>query len=152
MARIYSRTNAVAVDAPEFGHFERQDHGGFDLPDELSDRLLAVHYRGKPAWEDQAGRDDRLHGEETDRQRDPKTLYNAVADIASLGKQLAALGLGSEPESNAELAALREQVAAMEARFAAMDEHAEPSGGAAPDSDAAPAKSARSGKSTRAGS
>jgi hypothetical protein len=90
--RVFSRTNAGAIDDPVYGHFEPDpDHGGFDLPDELSDHLLSVHVRKKPAWEDEAGRNDRLHGEERDRRRDPESLYTAVAEIASIAKDLTAM-------------------------------------------------------------
>jgi len=147
MARIFSRMNATAIDDPEFGHFELGDNGAFDLPDDLSDRLIAVHHRGKPAWEDEIGRDERLHGEESARRRDPETLYNAVADIASLGKQMAGLQAGASPEAAAEVAALREQVAALNARFAAMDQDAGDQGGG----EAAQPKTTRSRKSTPAG-
>jgi hypothetical protein len=91
MVRLYSRMNAGAIDDPVFGHFEPgKDHGGFDLPDELSDQLHSIHVRKKPAWETEEERDERLHGEETARRRDPETLYAAVADIANIAKELTA--------------------------------------------------------------
>jgi hypothetical protein len=90
--RLYSRTNAGAIDDPVYGHFEpSEDHGGFDLPDELSDHLHSVHVRKKPAWETEEERDERLHGEESARRRDPEQLYNAVADIANIAKELTAM-------------------------------------------------------------
>lgn len=90
--RLYSRMNAGAIDDPVFGHFEADpDHGGFDLPDELSDALHSVHVRKKPAWETEDERNERLHGEESARRRDPETLYTAVAEIAGIAKDLAAM-------------------------------------------------------------
>jgi hypothetical protein len=89
--RLYSRMNAGAIDDPAFGHFEPgKEHGGFDLPDELADQLHSVHVRKKPAWETEEERDERLHGEESARRRDPETLYAAVADIANIAKELTA--------------------------------------------------------------
>jgi hypothetical protein len=90
--RLYSRMNAGAVDDPLYGHFEVDEaHGGFDLPDELSDQLHSVHVRKKPAWETEDERNERLHGEESARRRDPETLYTAVAEIAGIAKDLAAM-------------------------------------------------------------
>lgn len=120
MARLYSRTNATAIDDPEFGHFGLKDHGGFDLPDELSDRLRAFHHRGKPAWETEIERDDRTYGEETARRRDPQSLFTAVEKIAALGEQLARSQGGGAAASD-DVAALRQQVEALTGRLAAMD-------------------------------
>jgi hypothetical protein len=60
--RLYPRMDAAAVDDPEHGHFEPGEDGGFPFPDELSDRLLKFHYRGKPAWEADDQRAQRMHG------------------------------------------------------------------------------------------
>lgn len=159
--RLYSRMNAGAVDDPEFGHFDADEHGAFDVADELGDRLLAAHYKGKPMWETDLQRDERLHGEESARRRDPETLYNAVANIENFSKLLAGQRGGeASPEAAAETAAMREQMAAMaeqveamRAQMAAMERSAaqntagdEPAGG----SDAEPPKSPRSRKSTPA--
>lgn len=105
--RLYSRTSAGAIDDPAYGHFEPDpDHGGFDLPDELSDQLHSVHLRKKPAWETEEERNERLHGEESARRRDPETLYTAVAEIAGITKQLAGLQLaGAESGKQAPAAA-----------------------------------------------
>src|SRR5580698_6241400 len=81
MARLFSRMNAGAVDDPQYGHFVPDPaHGGFDLPDELSDRLAGFCHRGKPAWETEEQRGERLHGEDLDRRRDPAMLYDAVGE------------------------------------------------------------------------
>lgn len=115
MAILYSRTNASAVDDPEFGHYDAGPDGAFDFPDELSGRLHRFHLRRKPAWETEDERTLRLHGEESDRRRDPEALYNAVADIAGMAKQFAGASPAVPAEVAAELAELRRQVAAMQA-------------------------------------
>ena len=99
--RIYSKMNAGAIDDPQYGHFEPGDHGGFDLPEELADRQLAFHHRGKPAWETQEQRDERLHGEETSRQRDPATLYGAVAELLGLAKRAGAAEAAASGDATA---------------------------------------------------
>lgn len=94
MARLFSLANAGAIDDPEYGHFDADpEHGGFDLPDELSDRVHRYRYRGRPAWETETERSERMHGEESARRRDPENLYNAVEQIANVAKQLADLRL-----------------------------------------------------------
>ena len=105
--RLYSRTNAGAIDDPEFGHFDAdEEHGGFDLPDELSDRMHRFHPGGRTAWETEDERAQRLHGDEQARRRDPETLYNAVEQIASITAQLAGLQLaaagGAQPDPEPE--------------------------------------------------
>jgi hypothetical protein len=119
--RLFSLTNAGAIDDPVYGHFEPDPgHGGFDLPDELSDHLHGVHVRKKPMWEDETGRNERLHGEESARRRDPETLYNAVADIASITKQLAGLRIdGAQDDAKAEVARLTRETEALRAQLAA---------------------------------
>lgn len=98
------------VKDPEFGLFHVQEHGGFDFPDELSDRLHRHHVRGQKLWETQVERDKRLHGEEDARRRDPATMYDAVARLVELaersgGAQAQAPDLSKlSPEQLAELA------------------------------------------------
>jgi hypothetical protein len=121
LVRLYSLMGAAAVDDPEYGHIEPGEDGGFGFPDDLSDRLLRFHHRGKPAWETDEQRAGRMHGEEMARRRDPESLYTAVAGISDLTRQLAALQLGRAPaaevppEVSAELEALRKQVAELQA-------------------------------------
>lgn len=79
--RLYSRTGATAVQDPEYGHFEANDDGTFDLPDELAERELRFHDRGVPRWETEIARQRRISSEDLDRQRDPATLLNAVQQI-----------------------------------------------------------------------
>jgi uncharacterized protein YfeS len=119
--RLFSLMNAGAVDDPDFGHFDPDpDTGAFDFPEGLADRLRTTHYRKRQAWETEVERNDRLHGDEMARQRDPATLYNAVGEIANMGKELAALRAASGDETTkAELAQLREQLAALTAQLSA---------------------------------
>lgn len=144
MAVLYTRTNAGAVDDPEFGHFDAGPDGDFDFPDELSDRLHRFHLRRKPAWETEDERALRLHGEERDRRRDPEALYNAVADIAGMAKQFAGASpapapAALSPEVAAELAELRRQVAELQAQAAAGD-GGEETGAEGGESGAAPGR------------
>jgi hypothetical protein len=135
--------NASAVDDPEHGHFEPGEDGGFDFPDDLSDRLLRFHHRGKPAWEADEQRALRMHGEEMARRRDPESLYTAVAGISDLTRQLAALQLGNAPadalppEVSAELDALRKQVATLQGAVPPAPAEGAPEGGEPPEKPAA---------------
>ena len=143
--RLYSLMNASAIDDPQHGHFEPDPgHGGFDLPDDLADRLHSFHHRKKRAWETDTERDERLHGEESARRRDPETLYNAVADIAGLARQLAGLQAAAAAPSP-EVAALTAQVEALCAQLAGLQ-----AGGG--ESGDAPAKSRSRGKTAPADS
>lgn len=111
MARLYSRMNAGAIDDPEYGHFEPDPgHGGFDLPDELSDRISGFHHRGKPAWETGEQRSDRLHGEDLDRRRDPAMLYDAVGEFSGALRQIAGLSSGASAAAE-EIAELKRELA-----------------------------------------
>lgn len=76
--RLYSLTNASGVDDPEYGHIAPEDDGGFDFPDDLSDRLIRVHLRGRKMWETEIERQQRLNLAEQQRLRDPATLYDAM--------------------------------------------------------------------------
>src|SRR6185437_4697079 len=83
--RLYPRTGHIpAIEDEHLGHVEAAEDGSFDLPDEHAARLHAFHVRGKPLFETDIERDERLHGEETARRRDPQTLYNAVEQIAKI--------------------------------------------------------------------
>lgn len=79
--RLYTRTGAVALDDPEFGHFAAGDDGSFDFPDELSDRLHGFHAAGKPLWETDVERQARFMHEELERRKDPATLLAAVEEL-----------------------------------------------------------------------
>lgn len=128
MARLYSRMTAAAVDDPEFGHYDvSPEHGGFDFPDELSDRLHRFHHRGTPAWETEDERTRRLHGEEAARRRDPESLYNAVEKIAELA---AGRGTGAGPGV---VGALMARLEAVQARLDELE--AKRAGAATPEGD-----------------
>lgn len=87
MARLYSLADAIAHDDPEYGHFVRKDDGGFAFPDDLSDTLLRFHVRGRPLWEDQIQRQQRVASEDLARQRDPAYLAGLVAQLVASGPQ-----------------------------------------------------------------
>jgi MoxR-like ATPase len=87
---LYSRTGATALDDPEYGRFNRQDDGSFDLPDDLADRLLRFHHRGRPLWETEIDRGHRIASEDLEKRRDPANLLDAVQQIlaaAQLARQ-----------------------------------------------------------------
>jgi hypothetical protein len=84
--RLYSRTGATALDDPEYGHFEPNADGGFDFPDDLSDRLHQFAFRGTPMWETDVERQERLLNEELERRRDPATLMDAVQQLVNAAK------------------------------------------------------------------
>jgi hypothetical protein len=127
MARLYSRMNAGAVDDPVHGHFEPDpDHGGFEFPDELSDMLGGFCHRGRPVWETEEDRSERLHDEDLARRRDPAMLYDAVGNFSGALQQLRA---GPSPE----VEALTAQVKALTERLAAVEK---------PPADAKPAAKA----------
>jgi hypothetical protein len=131
--RLYPLTDAGAVDDPQHGRFEVQDHGGFDFPDELSTRLHGSRPGGRRHWETEIERDERRHGEESARRRDPESLYSAVDEIAGMFRRMAALQL---PGEGKETDALNAKIEDLEARLAAAEK---PAGQPAP---AAPAPAA----------
>lgn len=87
--RLYSRTGATALDDPEYGHFDAGPSGGFDLPDDLSDRLHGFHVAGQPMWETDVERQHRLINEELERRKDPATLLAAVEQLVNAAKSSA---------------------------------------------------------------
>ena len=85
--RLYTRTGAVALTDPETGRiYEASPDGGFDFPDDLSDRLHRFAVRGMPMWETDIERQRRLIGEELERRKDPATLLSAVEQILNAAK------------------------------------------------------------------
>lgn len=84
--RLYTRTGATALDDPEYGHFDADDAGGFDFPNELSDRLHGFAANGRPMWETDVERQQRLIAEELERRKDPATLLDAVQQILNAAK------------------------------------------------------------------
>jgi hypothetical protein len=131
------------IDHPAWGRHEARDEdGGFDLPDDLSDELHSFHYRGKRIWETEDERSERMQREGLAHRRDPAALYETVSGMADLTRQLAAVQLGqsaaaapSDPHD--EIAALKRRLAELEGG-AAKDEpegdpKADPEGGAEPE-------------------
>jgi hypothetical protein len=79
--RLYTRTGATALDHPVFGHFDANSDGGFDFPNELSDQLHGFAVGGRPLWETDVERQNRLIGEELERRKDPATLLGVVEQL-----------------------------------------------------------------------
>jgi hypothetical protein len=79
--RLYTRTGATALDDAEYGHFEAEPDGGFELPDDLADRLHGFAVRGRPLWESDVERQHRLAEEELERRKDPATLLGVVEQL-----------------------------------------------------------------------
>jgi hypothetical protein len=110
----------TVIDHPVWGHFEADpDHGGFDLPDELSDELHPFHYRGKPIWETEDEKSLRERTDDLGRRRDPAALYDAVGGFTSVVKQMATALAPAAPaapvDRDEEIAALRRRLAELEA-------------------------------------
>lgn len=95
--RLYSLTGASALDDPEYGRFEAEDDGGFELPDDLAERLHKFHLAGRPAWEDQIEQQARLMEEELERRKDPATLLQAVEQLVQAAAGIQAAPAASDP-------------------------------------------------------
>lgn len=88
--RLYSRKGVIALDDPEHGTFQADAAGGFDFPDDVSDRLHSFHLRGQPMWETDIERQQRLMSEELERRKDPATLLAAVEQLVKAASATAA--------------------------------------------------------------
>jgi hypothetical protein len=84
--RLYTRTGATVLNDPEYGTFEANDQGAFELPDELAERLHRFHVGKQPLWEDEEQRHQRIVDEEMARAKDPATLLAVVQQLAMLAK------------------------------------------------------------------
>ena len=84
--RLYTRTGALALDNPEFGHFDADEQGGFDFPNELSSQLHGFAVGGRPLWETDVERQNRLIREEMERRKDPATLLGAVEQLVQAAR------------------------------------------------------------------
>jgi hypothetical protein len=84
--RLYTRTGATALDHPVFGHYDADEHGGFDFPNELSDQLHGFASGGRPLWETDVERQRRLISEELERRKDPATLLQAVEQLVAAAR------------------------------------------------------------------
>lgn len=88
--RLYTRTGATALDDPETGqHYEADEQGGFNFPNELSGKLHGFCVGGKPLWETDVERQNRLIDEELERRKDPATLLDAVEQLVAAAKATA---------------------------------------------------------------
>jgi len=100
--RLYTRTGATALDDPEYGHFDADEQGGFDVPEEFGERLRRFHAGKQPLWETDIERQNRLMQEELDRRQDPATLLSAVEQLVA-----AARSVSTGPASEAKPARAR---------------------------------------------
>ncbi|MFF1284300.1 hypothetical protein ACFVY4_26610 [Streptomyces sp. NPDC058299] len=89
--RLYSRMGVIALDDPDYGTFRADEQGGFDFPDDVSDRLHGFHHQGKPMWETDVERQQRLMSEELERRKDPATLLSAVEQLVKAAAATSAL-------------------------------------------------------------
>ena len=135
--RLYPLIPTPAVDSAH-GHFEPEDDGGFDFPGPHAAHLHSARVAGKKLWETSIERQERTHGEDLDRRRDPAVLYDAVDRFAHVFGQAADsfTARGAVPQDPAaELAALR-------ARIAELEDAPAPSAEAVPDPSAPKRKTA----------
>ena len=78
--RLYSRTGAASV-THDGQTYDPGDDGGFDFPEAVGQELHSFHVGGKPAWETQIERNNRLINEELERRKDPATLLSVVEQL-----------------------------------------------------------------------
>lgn len=109
--RLYTLTGASALDDPTFGHFEADEQGGFDFPNDLSDRLHRFHAGGRPLWETAIERQNRLITEELERRKDPATLLQAVEQLVKAAQATAQVPSGDAERSETKGARRRRTVA-----------------------------------------
>lgn len=91
--RLYSRTDTAAVEHDGV-HYEPENDGGFEFPEDVGEHLHGFHTGGKPQWETQIERQHRLMGEEAERRKDPATLLSAVEQLVKAAQATQT----SEPE------------------------------------------------------
>lgn len=97
--RLYPRGDATSVQHDDHGSFDVDpDTGSIEVPDELGSSLQALHIDGEPAFETETERDKRLKIADLDRRRDPASLYDAFADLASRSRQAPATEPATVPE------------------------------------------------------
>lgn len=94
--RLYSRTGAIALDDETGQHYEADEQGGFDFPNELSDKLHGFCVAGKPMWETDIERQERLLTDELERRKDPATLLQAVEQLVKAAQATQAPAESSE--------------------------------------------------------
>jgi hypothetical protein len=97
--RLYSLTEDVpAIDHPDFGHFEPDDSGGFDLPDQMVSLLHSSAVAGVKQWETGPERQLRTAAAELRRKQSPDALY----DLFERFVQAAGAGLAARDAGHAE--------------------------------------------------
>lgn len=95
--RLYTRTGATALTDPETGiEYKADAEGGFDFPDDLSDKQCRFAVRGRPMWENDIERQRRVMTEELERRKDPATLLTAVEQILNAAKVAQAVSAPAE--------------------------------------------------------
>lgn len=105
--RLYTRTGATTVDDPEYGHFDANPDGGFDLPEELAERLHAFHAAGQRLWENDIERQNRLIAEELERRKDPATLLSVVEQLMQAAQVAQATATPAKAETEADAPAAK---------------------------------------------
>ena len=82
---LYSLTGATAVAADDGKQYEPEpgDDGAFSFPGPLAAEMLAAHLGGKPQWETEIQRRQRLITEEAERRKDPATLLAVVEQLVA---------------------------------------------------------------------
>jgi hypothetical protein len=117
--KLYPLQDVTSVGNDDFGTFEANDDGSFDLPNEFSEILHATSFAGAKVWETEAERTQRLVDEEVKRRSDPATL---LAEVEGMRADLAA---AAKPKTVAELKAAEKERAAEAAAAIAEAEEAE---------------------------
>lgn len=86
--RLYSLTGATALTDPATGETYRPhvEHGGFDFPDEFSDQIQRFATRGKPQWENDIQRQQRLLAAEMERRKDPAAMLGVMEQLLQAAK------------------------------------------------------------------
>lgn len=80
--RLFSREDATGVDDAGNSYTPGPD-GGFDFPEDLAERLHGTCVAGRPLWETNVERQQRLIDEELKRRADPATLLAAVEQLVA---------------------------------------------------------------------
>lgn len=80
--RLYSRTGATVHTDSEFGRFEADADGVFDVPEELGERMRRFHVDKQPMWEDSIERQQRLIDEDMQNAQNPATLLAVLQQLA----------------------------------------------------------------------
>lgn len=87
--RLYSRNGATSV--THEGHtYEPDDSGAFDFPEALGQQQHSFHVNGRPLWETEIERNNRLMNEELERRKDPATLLDAVNKLVAAASSASA--------------------------------------------------------------